>query len=248
MQAIEVLAKLLDLDKRIATFLFAGLGILAVVAIGSSFGIDLHTALIMGAYLIGLTLALYVFVFIAADTLIQRVLAWFMTAIIIMIVGVLFVASVFPNQQFVAPSYCLVRFWERCAIVAATIADETTAAKPAAVPSAKPATAPSTSTDVRPSNYQVFVQFAGIISRDDVRSMMGELRNAGWNVQGVEGGGQRTADAIGLNLVRYRSDEDKAAASALASAVETFKLSNRALSTERNSRVSTRSLEVWISR
>jgi hypothetical protein len=98
------------------------------------------------------------------------------------------------------------------------------------------------------SNYQVFVQFAGALSRDDVRAMMRRLSEAGWSVQGVEGGGERTPAAAGLREVRYSAAADEAAAKALARAVQASSLVSRPIVTKLSGEAEKGALEVWISR
>ncbi|MGP9812262.1 hypothetical protein ACTZWT_12180 [Rhodopseudomonas sp. NSM] len=102
--------------------------------------------------------------------------------------------------------------------------------------------------DVTATNYQVFVQFAGVIARDDVRSMMRRLRESGWNVQGVEQGGERTAAAANVQEIRYHDKADEVAANQLAQAVQLFSLTTRPIIPRLNPLVSTGSLEIWISR
>jgi hypothetical protein len=100
------------------------------------------------------------------------------------------------------------------------------------------------------SNYQVSVQFVGAIVRDTVRTMMKSLRNNGWNVQGVNGGGERTAAAEGYAEIRYASSGDLPAAQALASEVQAAKLTSpdTIISAKLTPSVAKGSLEVWISR
>jgi hypothetical protein len=244
MNPVNALSKALAVDPKTGAFLYGGLGLLAVIAIASSFGIDLRTSFIMGAYFIGLTLFLLIVVHIISDPIIKRVLGWFLTCLIIVVVSLLVFTSVFPNQRYFSPSYCLVRFWEKCSAVEEIIADRT----PSIVSATQQATPSPPPRDVKPANYQVFVQFAGIIKRDDIKVMMRRLRDLGWNMQGTEGGGQRTSNAAGLNVVRYGPTEDAEAATALAAAVQAIGPSNATIATEKNPDVKSKSLEIWISR
>lgn len=98
------------------------------------------------------------------------------------------------------------------------------------------------------SDYQVFVQFAGTVTREDVRAMMRKLSQVGWKVQGIEGGGERTSAAAGLQEVRYSDTGDAAAAKALAQAVQASSLVSRPIIPKLSTGVAKGTLEVWISR
>jgi hypothetical protein len=89
-----------------------------------------------------------------------------------------------------------------------------------------PASVP-TNPEIRPGDYKVFVQFAGVLRRDDVRDMMKNLHDVGWNVLGIDGGGQRTSAAAGYNEIRYGDSGDASAAQALAKAVQTTNITLR---------------------
>ncbi|WP_238364238.1 hypothetical protein [Mesobacterium pallidum] len=66
---------------------------------------------------------------------------------------------------------------------------------------------------------RVFVQFAGALSRDKVIWVSKALRDTlGWNVQGADSGGERTAAANGVDQVRYFRPADRELAMALARA------------------------------
>lgn len=108
--------------------------------------------------------------------------------------------------------------------------------------------APKVDQNIAPGNYRVFVQFAGNLKREDVRSMMEDLRDTGWNVQGVRGGGERTGQAAGKSEVRYGNKQDLAAAQALALAALSSGLTSRALVPTQVSAIQKGTLEIWISR
>lgn len=101
---------------------------------------------------------------------------------------------------------------------------------------------------------RVFVQFAGALSRDRVIWVSMALRDElGWNVQGADRGGERTAAANGVDQVRYFRPEDKALATALARAYNAlgvwdgFEPLNVALLTGFEGSVPPGHLEVWTS-
>jgi hypothetical protein len=107
---------------------------------------------------------------------------------------------------------------------------------------------PSTTGAIRRADYKTFVQFAGSVDRDDVREMMRGLKAAGWNVQGVEGGGQRTPAAAGQREIRYSQPGDEEAAKALAQEVQAKFPVSGTISTKLTPGVSPGNIEVWVSR
>jgi hypothetical protein len=99
--------------------------------------------------------------------------------------------------------------------------------------------------DIRKGDYTVMVQSAGI-ARDDMKVLMRALRRSGWNVQGVEGGGQEIADAQGRNEVRYIDDER--AARMLAKEITAEDFAAETVVARRNPKVRAKTLEAYISR
>ncbi|WP_143278683.1 hypothetical protein [Bradyrhizobium sp. Y36] len=102
--------------------------------------------------------------------------------------------------------------------------------------------------NIQAANYRVFVQFAGVITRDEMRVMMRKLGDVGWNVQGAELGGERTPAAAGLQEVRFSDAVDEAAARVLAQAVQASSIVSRPVVAKLSSGVPKGALEVWISR
>ncbi len=99
----------------------------------------------------------------------------------------------------------------------------------------------------QPFLQPVYVQFAGAITRDAVRTFMKQLRAAGWEVQGVDGGGERTTKADGLSVVRY-APADKDAAVALVALLNEWKVIDRTFVPEDNPLIQAGSLEIWMGR
>ena len=95
-------------------------------------------------------------------------------------------------------------------------------------------------------NRAVFIQFAGNIPRRQIVELNQALRQAGWNVQGASG--ERIATAAGLNEVRYSSEQDQAAAQALAATIAKAGIGNRPTSARQLDIIRPGTLEVWISR
>jgi len=96
-------------------------------------------------------------------------------------------------------------------------------------------------------SYRVFVQFAGALQRENMIAFARGLRDQGWNVQGADQGGERTASAAGINVIRHGSTDDAAAAQDLARQVGATSPAGRTPRVERVSTIAARTLEVWIS-
>ena len=101
---------------------------------------------------------------------------------------------------------------------------------------------------VRPGDYKVKVQFAGTLQRDEVRNMMKTLRAAGWGVEGVEGGGERTGAAATYDEIRYGDNGDTVASQALAKAVQSTGIVARQIVTKFNAAIMSGTLEVCVSK
>ncbi|MEA2819477.1 MAG: hypothetical protein QOJ86_1481 [Bradyrhizobium sp.] len=114
---------------------------------------------------------------------------------------------------------------------------------PSSIPPPLPPSAP-----YKPADFKVFVQFAGLLRREDVVALSQKLASAGWNVQGRDRGGERTTAAAGYNEVRYSSADSENAARALARAVQEANLVSKPIGVARNDSIPPRDLEVWISR
>lgn len=66
------------------------------------------------------------------------------------------------------------------------------------------------------SRNTVSVQFAGTLARQAVIDVSTILKKRHWNIQGAGLGGERTAQAVGINQVRYFHKEDAELAKQLA--------------------------------
>jgi hypothetical protein len=240
---VEVIKQLLDVNRPAALILLAGLGVLAAASIASSWSVDVPTAGLIGLYVVALGAVLYVIVSIVNDPLIKRVLGWFTTVFLIVVICTFFISAAVPGKTSIAPTPCLVRFWDHCIKVGDAVAERNFTPSTPVRSMVPPPTAP-----VRRSEYQVFVQFAGVIRREDVRAMMRKLREAGWGVEGVEGGGERTQKAIGFNEIRYATPQSESAARELARTIQEFNLTSSPILVKRAPGVSGMALEAWISR
>jgi hypothetical protein len=94
-------------------------------------------------------------------------------------------------------------------------------------------------------DQRIFIQFAGRIARDDVIAFNQSLRGAGWRVEGSSG--ERTANAVGFNEVRYSMPEDREAAEALKVAAMRSGLPGSPVKVQQVGIIKPGTLELWIS-
>jgi hypothetical protein len=104
---------------------------------------------------------------------------------------------------------------------------------------------PPDGTEGSPPEHQVFIQFAGTITRGQIVELNRALREAGWNVQGASG--ERLARAANLNEVRYRSRDDRADAERLAAAITEAGVAGSPVRARQVGIIRAGTLEVWIS-
>jgi hypothetical protein len=231
-------------NPQAAPIVMGAIACFAAAAVIGQFGIDLQASIPNVFYILGIGVFLLVLARVVSNELMMRALAWFLLGLVVCWILAFIIhrsapISVTSRQQL----GCVVYFWKDCVTVADNEAQRTAPAPSAAGPLA----APEAGTDVDPRRYTVFVQFAGSLQRDAVRSLMQQLQSQGWKVQGVDGGGQRTAAAAGFSEIRYPPGNE-AAAKALAAVVQSSKLSARPIGLSPNSSILKDVLEVWISR
>lgn len=237
---------LLNLDRKVALPLVAGMAVVAAATIVTTWQVDIATIGLMGLYLVALGITLIILANAVSDPTLGKVLGWFVTILIIATISCFFVSAVFREQGLIKPTYCLVRFWEPCSDAEASVIDRnpqalrTTDVRPAEVRAASEAMP-----QVRPENHRVYVQFAGLIAREEIVSLIQALRSAGWEVQGDRG--HREPDAQGLNEVRYGRPEDEQAARALAAAVTAAGIGAQPLGIQLTPMIGEGPLEVWMS-
>lgn len=104
------------------------------------------------------------------------------------------------------------------------------------------------STTVDRKNYVVWVQFAGTLTREQMRDFNARITAKGWNVPGASQGGERTTNAAGLREVRFGPSTGEAAARLLASDIDGIGIVPGPVATKRISIIPNNSLEIWISK
>jgi uncharacterized membrane protein YuzA (DUF378 family) len=236
-------------NPQAAALLLGAIACFAAVAAVGTLGINLQSEIPSVLYVIGIGVLLSVVTTIVGDKLIMVALKWFVVGIAALWVALFIVQLIYPESQRIA---CAVHFWAPCQFTADKVAEitadkvaESTGSTPA-VPAALPEIPPNPG--FRPDNYKVFVQFAGVITRDSVKTGMRKLGDKGWKVQGANLGGERTVAAAGYNEVRYPTENDRQAAQALANQVANLTSHDIKVGPTPTTSVAKGSLEVWISR
>lgn len=245
MTPAKVLSLLLRINRPAAVFLLTGLAVLAAAAIASSWrNISPNALALFGIYILGFSVITYVLVYIVMDAVLKRILGYFITGIFMCWTSAIFISAVVPPDLIPLPApVCLIQiFREDC-----SLKDSAAKEKHTPVARVEPVVAAASGT-IRRGDFTVFVQFAGVIVRDDVRAMMTKLETEGWKVEGAQKGGERTAKAAGYNEIRYSSDEDENAAKDLARSVQEKNLTPKGIVIAKTFSVPRRTLEVWISR
>lgn len=239
----SALARFLKINPKAGAVLLGGLAVIAVAAIAVTWQVDVKSAGLMGSYIAGLGVLLYLLTIIVTDAIIKRVMAWFVSLLIMAVILVFFVSAVFPGRTVIAPAACLVRFWERCEAVGDEIAERNYTPPPEVKSSIPPGR-----NQISFSQYRVSMHFAGTIRRQDAIATTTKLSNMGWQVVRPDRGGERTTNAVGLNEVRYSDLRDDEAAKALARLVQESRLVTQEITTKQVSSQLPRTLEVWVSR
>lgn len=235
---IEAIERLLKLNKIAATIIIAGLALAAAIVILRIWDVDPNVLFPTVIFFLVPALILIVMANVLQNPSQKQILGWLLVTLTTATTIVLFVSAVFPNQKIFAPLPCLLRLATPCEQVFAQLAETNNKAK-----------SQSANTESTPSyrNYKVYIQFAGSsLPRDAIIGLSKFLQNMGWDIQGEKGDYQENAD--GLNQVRYRGPEDKAAAQALATAINDADITSASVEPKQLSIIAPKTLEVWISK
>lgn len=239
-----------DLSKRqpkLAVAIYAGLAVYAAAIIVICWKVDYEVATGIGWRILVFSFVVFFLVSLTTSKLVMLILEWFAVLLIISSCCALFITSVFPGKTPISPAYCLVEFWKPC-LTPGGLADQyADRNSQKLLEPVKSIVAPPL-VPVSESEYKVFVQFAGLIRREDIKAMMVKQTEVGWRMQGQERGGERTAEAIGYNEIRYRSIEDEPAARKLAIEIQGANLTSKPISIVKAPNIAEKTLEVWISR
>lgn len=253
MTPVAALEKLLTVNRDAAILILTGIVVLAAISIVGAYNINYDTALRIAAYIFGFAVVATVLSIVVSDIRVRAVLGWFLVGLVIIWTVILSVSILIQPGPF-PPVYCIVNFSQPCDEVAERIAlaEQKRAAvvldvvnAPIPLPTETQVNEPDEAAIALPQQ-QVFVQFAGLITRDSVRNMMLTLQAEGWNMQGAEGGGERTEAASGYNEVRYPSGA-QADGELLAATLQRLNLTGKPVVAVESGRVAADTLEVWLS-
>lgn len=240
----QALAQLIRIDRKVALPLVAGLGLFAVAAIIVTWGVDVPTMGLMGVYVLFLGFLLIVAAAAVKHPVLSQILGWFLTVVIISTVSCFFISAVFRTQGVIKPTYCLVRFWERCPDAeAAVVARNAPSIDASVAPVAVPASQARLTFD--PRQYRVPISFAGLITRESVVSLNRQLAAEGWRVDGASG--QRISAAQGTNEVRFSGEAERPAAETLAARITAAGITSGEVRAQRAADIAPGTIEVWIS-
>lgn len=248
-----VLSRVLSVDPVVGKFLLGGLGLFACAALVLGFSIDFETLLVVAGYLVAFCAIIAVLGRLAADSLLSTVVGWIAAALFAVWASAILASAVVRDSPLTPPP-CIIRFWEPCAQLEDRIAEGKM--KEQNLPDVKPAevvvAANSAIATLEPtakatvSNHKVYIQFAGVISRESITSLATGLKQGGWKVQGQSG--ERIKTAAGLNEVRFLSEADREVAEALAKAIADTQIVSAQIVAKQNGAIAPNALEVWISR
>ncbi|CAO3435387.1 hypothetical protein [Azospirillum doebereinerae] len=243
MSPIRILQEWAEKYPHQASIILAGVACFAAVAVILGFNLDVESNIKNVYYVIAAGASVFLLSRMLNNDIIVSTVTWFVFILTILwIVAFIVYRSTLldaVSQQRIA---CVVRFLDNCNVVADRVAK---AEAPEIESKIRSAAASVPKVDTAKS-LKIFVQFAGRIDRDTVRTMMRDLQSKDWAVQGTEEGGKRTSLAAGQSEVRYSGDNAAAAAS-LAQAVTLYGISGRPVKAVPNPDTPGDQLEVWIS-
>jgi hypothetical protein len=90
------------------------MGVIAAVAIIKTWSVDLQSIVLMSLYILALGVLAQTATTLINNQTTKMVLSWFILISVMLFIFVFFLSSIFPGKLGIAPSYCLVRFWEKC--------------------------------------------------------------------------------------------------------------------------------------
>lgn len=240
---VSAISKLTKLNKSASTIVVAAIAVFSAISIITNLKIDIETSILIATYTIGIGAFLIIIANIINDQFTKLILGYTITACFCIVAMSFVLSALFRDQGIINPTYCLVRFWEKCDIIEDRVAERNSQVLDSAIDI--PPAITGGATNITSSNYKVFIQFAGLITRDSIKELNAALKTGGWKVQSDSG--ERILAAAGLNEVRYKNIGDKEAAEALANAITASRLTAAPVTIKQLSIINPGSLEVWIS-
>lgn len=221
MPTIEKLLNFIqDRDARLALVLSVFLLLLLVfVWFSSAYGGISEGGLFgliraFGVFLL-LATGFVIFFKVVDGSILPRIIVWYFTSLFLLTVSAFWVQAILRTPApFLVEARCFVDLWSQGCPLGTPMAQKVELVPPL---NSKSQQGQPLDTPYQPDKRnRVFVQFAGVLSRQEVREVSLKLENEGWNVQGTERGGERTAQAVGIDQVRYFHNEDEDLAKHLA--------------------------------
>jgi len=199
-----------------------------------------------GTFLL-LATGVVIFFKVIDGSILPRVIVWYFTSLLLLTVSLFWVQAIIRTPApFLVEARCFVDLWSQGCPLGISVAQK--------VQIAPPPDATQQSGSEPDKRNKVYVQFAGALLRENVIKVSMKLLKEGWNVQGAERGGERTAQAVGIDQVRYFHSEDQDIAkrlatryNELASSWPGFDQLSVAFVAGYESRVPVGQLEVWTS-
>lgn len=173
-----------------------------------------------GAFLL-LATGFVIFFKVIDGSILPRIIVWYFTSLLLLTISAFWVQAILRTPApFLVEARCFVDLWSQGCPLGTPIAQKVEVAPPARTESQQGS--PPDTTYKPEKRNRVYVQFAGALSRKEVTEVSLMLEREGWNVQGAERGGERTAKAVGIDQVRYFHKEDKDIAKHLATKYNKF--------------------------
>jgi hypothetical protein len=211
MTPTAVLQKLLSTNKHIATFILAGLAVLAAATIAVSWIGQNPDALLIAAYVLGFAFLVSMATHIVRNERTRAVIGWVLTGLIVVFFLGLVESAVSLTGRLPTPA-CYVRIlWEHpksCELrlfPAVNVLHDTAPRWLARVDGPEQLwLAQDTAPRVPPYTVgPIFLQFGGRIDRDTAINIATRLSALGWPVEGGAQGGEQLAILPDTNEVRF---------------------------------------------
>lgn len=174
---------------------------------------------LLRAFSVFLLLAAGVVIFFKAidGSIIPRIIVWYFIFLLLITISAFWVQAILRTPtSFLVDARCFVDLWGQGCPLGTAIAKEVIAASPPDIEHTSGQLQPQDTSYKPDKRNTVYVQFSGELSRENIKEVSLKLNSLGWNVQGADRGGERTAQAVGIDQVRYFHREDKDLATNLA--------------------------------
>ena len=225
MTPTDVFQKLLNTNKPAATFILAGLALLAAATIAVSWIGQNPDALFIAGYILGFAFLVTMATYIVRNPRTRAVIGWVLTGLIVVFLLGLVESAISLTGRLPTPA-CYIRIlWEHPKFCEARLFPTITIGRldngPITIAGGPERIwlAQNTQVPARPAPYQtgpIFLQFGPAIDRDGAIAIARDLATHGWPVAGGEQGGEQRDNVPDTNEVRFFDPAAEAEAIALA--------------------------------